>query len=217
MATEGIPFVAASGFVLIALGFAASITGNGFLWGLTYTEALLLLFIVFFFRDPDRIIPKGENLVLSVGDGKVVVIEEVNFPELSEENLVQVSVFLSAFNVHVNRVPVSGTVDEVKYFPGKFLAAWNKKASLDNEQSLISVDTGTKRVYFKQIAGLIARRIVYDLKPGQTVDAGDRFGLIRFGSRVDILLPKDTEIIVKLGDAVRGGETVIGVLTDEAD
>ena len=217
MATEGIPFVAASGFVLIALGFAASITGNGFLWGLTYSEALLLIFIVFFFRDPDRIIPKGENLVLSVGDGKVVVIEEVNFPELSEDKFIQVSVFLSVFDVHVNRVPVSGTVHEVKYFPGKFLAAWNEKASLDNEQSLISVDTGEKRVYFKQIAGLIARRIVYDLKPGQIVDAGDRFGLIRFGSRVDILLPMDTEIIVKLGDAVKGGETVIGVLTDEAD
>ena len=217
MATEGIPFVAASGFVLIALGFAASITGNGFLWGLTYSEALLLIFIVFFFRDPDRIIPKGENLVLSVGDGKVVVIEEVNFPELSEDKFIQVSVFLSVFDVHVNRVPVSGTVHEVKYFPGKFLVAWNEKASLDNEQSLISVDTGEKRVYFKQIAGLIARRIVYDLKPGQIVDAGDRFGLIRFGSRVDILLPMDTEIIVKLGDAVKGGETVIGVLTDEAD
>ena len=217
MATEGIPFVAASGFVLIALGFAASITGNGFLWGLTYSEALLLIFIVFFFRDPDRIIPKGENLVLSVGDGKVVVIEEVSFPDLSEDKFMQVSVFLSVFDVHVNRVPVSGTVHEVKYFPGKFLAAWNEKASLDNEQSLISVDTGEKRVYFKQIAGLIARRIVYDLKPGQIVDAGDRFGLIRFGSRVDILLPMDTEIIVKLGDAVKGGETVIGVLTDEAD
>ncbi|MCH7886986.1 MAG: phosphatidylserine decarboxylase family protein [Candidatus Marinimicrobia bacterium] len=217
MATDGIPFVAAAAFVLIALGFAASMTGSGFLWGLTYTEALLLLFIVFFFRDPDRIIPKGENLVLSVGDGKVVVIKEVNFPELSEDKLMQVSVFLSVFNVHVNRVPVSGTVHEVKYFPGKFLAAWNEKASLDNEQSLISVDTGEKRVYFKQIAGLIARRVVYDLKPGQTVDAGDRFGLIRFGSRVDILLPTDTEITVKLGDAVKGGETVIGVLTNEAD
>ena len=217
MASEGIPFVAAAGFVLIALGFAASMTGSGFLWGLTYTEALLLLFIVFFFRDPDRKIPEGENLVLSVGDGKVVVVEEVSFPELSEENLMQVSVFLSVFDVHVNRVPVSGTVHEVKYVPGKFLAAWNKKASLDNEQSLISVDTGTKRVYFKQIAGVIARRIVYDLKPGQSVVAGDRFGLIRFGSRVDILLPKDTKIIVKLGDAVRGGETVIGVLANETD
>ncbi len=217
MASDGIPFVAAAGIILIALGFTASITGNGFLWGLTYTEALLLIFIVFFFRDPDRVIPNGDNLVLSVGDGKVVVIEEVNFPELSEENFIQVSVFLSVFNVHVNRVPVSGTIHEVKYFPGKFLAAWNEKASLDNEQSLISVDTGGKRIYFKQIAGLIARRIVYDLKPGQTVEAGDRFGLIRFGSRVDILLPLDAEISVKLGDAVKGGETVIGVLNNEAD
>ncbi len=217
MATEGVPFVAASGFVLIALGFAASMTGSGFLWGLTYTEALLLLFLVFFFRDPDRVIPEGENLVLSVGDGKVVVIKEVNFPELSEDKFMQVSVFLSVFDVHVTRVPVSGTVHEVKYFPGKFLVAWNEKASLDNEQSLISVDTGEKRIYFKQIAGLIARRIVYNLKPGQIVDAGDRFGLIRFGSRVDILLPIDTEIIVKLGDRVKGGETVIGVLTNEAD
>ncbi|MCH7819395.1 MAG: phosphatidylserine decarboxylase family protein [Candidatus Marinimicrobia bacterium] len=217
MASDGIPFVAAAGFVLVALGFAASMTGSVFLWGLTYTEALLLLFIVFFFRDPDRTIPKGDNLVLSVGDGKVVVIKEVNFPELSEDNFMQVSVFLSVFDVHVNRVPVSGTVHEVKYFAGKFLAAWNEKASLDNEQSLISVDTGTKRVYFKQIAGLIARRIVYDLKPGQSVEAGDRFGLIRFGSRVDILLPMDAEISVKLGDRVKGGETVIGVLKIEVD
>ncbi len=217
MASEGIPFAAAAGLVLIALGFAASMTGSGLLWGLTYIEALLLIFIVFFFRDPDRVIPKGDNLVLSVGDGKVVLIEEVNFPELSEEKLLQVSVFLSIFNVHVNRVPISGTVHEVKYIPGKFLAAWNEKASFDNEQTLISIDTGRERVYFKQIAGLIARRIVYDLKPGQTVESGDRFGLIRFGSRVDILLPSDAEISVKLGDAARGGETVIGVLNNEAD
>ena len=217
MASEGIPFAAAAGFVLIALGFAASMTGSGLLWGLTYVEAFLLIFIVFFFRDPDRVIPTGDNLVLSVGDGKVVLIEEVNFPELSEEKLLQVSVFLSIFDVHVNRVPISGTVHEVKYIPGKFLAAWNEKASFDNEQTLISVDTGRERLYFKQIAGLIARRIVYDLKPGQTVEAGDRFGIIRFGSRVDILMPSDTEISVKLGDAVRGGETVIGVLNSEAD
>ena len=217
MASEGIPFAAAAGFVLIALGFAASMTGSVYLWGLTYTESLLLLFIVFFFRDPDRIIPNGDNLVLSVGDGKVVLIEVVRFPDLSEEKFLQVSVFLSIFDVHVNRVPVSGTVHEVKYFPGKFLAAWNEKASSDNEQTLISVDTGGKRIYFKQIAGLIARRIVNDLKPGQSVEAGDRFGLIRFGSRVDILLPIDAEISVKIGDAVKGGETIIGVLTDEAD
>ena len=114
--------------------------------------------------------------------------------------------------MHINRIPISGVVDEIKYYPGKFLAAWNEKASLENEQTLISIDTGSKKIYFKQIAGLIARRIVWKLEPGQSVSAGERFGLIRFGSRVDILLPLNSEIRVKVGDKVKGGETVIGVI-----
>ena len=186
--------------------------GNNFIWGLTYAQAVLLLFIIFFFRDPDRVTPEGEGLVISAADGKVVLIKEVNFPDLSDENLIQVSVFLSIFNVHVNRIPISGVVDEIKYYPGKFFAAWNEKASLENEQTLISIDSGTKKIYFKQIAGLIARRIIWKLESGQSVSAGDRFGLIRFGSRVDILLPLGSEIRVKVGDNVKGGETVIGVI-----
>ena len=141
-----------------------------------------------------------------------MVVKEVSFPELSDEKLIQVSVFLSVFDVHINRIPISGVVDEIKYYPGKFLAAWNEKASLENEQTLISIDTGSKKIYFKQIAGLIARRIVWKLEPGQSVSAGERFGLIRFGSRVDILLPLNSEIRVKVGDKVKGGETVIGII-----
>lgn len=212
MALDGLPFIGAAGLILIILGVIASFTGNNIIWGFTYAEALLLLFIIFFFRDPDRVTPEGEGLIISAADGRVVLIKEVSFPELSDEKLIQVSVFLSVFNVHVNRIPVSGVVDEIKYYPGKFLAAWNDKASLENEQTLISIDTGTKKIYFKQIAGLIARRIVWKLESGQSVSAGERFGLIRFGSRVDILLPLNSEIRVKVGDKVKGGETVIGVI-----
>jgi len=212
MALDGLPFIGAAGFVLIILGVIASFTGNNIIWGFTYAEALLLLFIIFFFRDPDRITPEGQGFVISAADGKVVVIEEISFPELSDEKLIQVSVFLSVFNVHVNRIPISGVIDEIKYNPGKFLAAYNDKASLENEQTLISIDTGNNKIYFKQIAGLIARRIVWNLESGQSVSAGERFGLIRFGSRVDILLPLNSEIRVKIGDKVKGGETVIGVI-----
>ena len=212
MALDGLPFIGAAGLILIILGVIASFTESNIIWGFTYAEALLLLFIIFFFRDPDRVTPEGEGLVISAADGKVVLIKEVSFPELSDEKLIQVSVFLSVFNVHVNRIPVSGVVDEIKYYPGTFLAAWNEKASLENEQTLISIDTGTKKIYFKQIAGLIARRIVWKLESGQSVRAGERFGLIRFGSRVDILLPLNSEIRVKVGDKVKGGETVIGVI-----
>ncbi len=212
MALDGLPFIGAAGLILIILGVIASFTGSNIIWGFTYAEALLLLFIIFFFRDPDRVTPEGEGLIISAADGKVVLIKEVSFPELSDEKLIQVSVFLSVFNVHVNRIPVSGVVDEIKYYPGKFLVAWNDKASLENEQTLISIDTGTKKIYFKQIAGLIARRIVWKLESGQSVRAGERFGLIRFGSRVDILLPLNSEIRVKVGENVKGGETVIGVI-----
>lgn len=212
MALDGLPFIGAAGLVLIILGIIASFTGSNIIWGFTFAEAVLLLFIIFFFRDPDRVTPEGVGLVISAADGKVVVVKEASFPELSDEKLIQVSVFLSVFDVHINRIPISGVVDEIKYYPGKFLAAWNEKASLENEQTLISIDTGSKKIYFKQIAGLIARRIVWKLEPGQSVSAGERFGLIRFGSRVDILLPLNSEIRVKVGDKVKGGETVIGII-----
>lgn len=217
MALEGIPFVVAAGVLLIALGLAASMTGIGLLWGLTYAEAALLLFIVFFFRDPDRTIPKERGVIVSAADGKVVTVKEVEYPDISAEKLIQVSVFLSIFDVHVNRIPVSGKVREVKYFPGKFLLAWKEKASLDNEQTLISIDSEGKTIYLKQIAGLVARRISWQLDAGQSVEAGERFGLIRFGSRVDLLLPTDSRIEVRVGDKVKGGETVIGALSHETD
>lgn len=217
MALEGIPFVVAAGVLLLALGLAATMTGIGFLWGLTYAEAALLLFIVFFFRDPDRTTPKGRGVIVSAADGKVVTVKEVEFPDISAEKLIQVSVFLSIFDVHVNRIPVSGKVREVKYFPGKFMLAWKEKASTDNEQTLISIDSEGKTIYLKQIAGLVARRISWQLDAGQSVEAGERFGLIRFGSRVDLLLPTDSRIEVKVGDKVKGGETVIGALSHETD
>ena len=124
----------------------------------------------------------------------------------------QVSIFLSVFNVHVNRSPIGGAVVTVKYNPGKFLAAWDDKASLDNEQTAMVINTGVQKVLVKQIAGLIARRIVCYAKPGDTIKTGERYGLIRFGSRVDLFLPKEADLKVKVGDRIKGARDIIAVL-----
>jgi phosphatidylserine decarboxylase len=140
----------------------------------------------------------------------VIAIDEVEEPYYFQSKVKKVSIFLSVFDVHVNRIPVSGYVEYIKYIKGKFLAAFDHKASEENEQSIIGIRHQKGRVLFKQIAGLIARRIVYHVKEGDLVKTGDRFGLIRYGSRVDMFFPENVEIAVKLKDKVYGGETVIG-------
>ncbi len=177
---------------------------------LAYVAALffiLALFVAFFFRNPVRKIPEGPNLIVSPADGKVVQIAE------SEDGQRCISIFLSIFDVHVNRSPISGNVSELTYRRGKFKAAFVEEASRVNEQNIITVEGTDIRVTFKQIAGLIARRVVCWKKPGDSLHRGELIGIIRFGSRVDILLPEKIRIAVRVGDRVRGGSSVLGDYT----
>jgi phosphatidylserine decarboxylase len=174
-------------------------------------SGLLLLFVLNFFRDPERTIPNDERVVVSPGDGKVVEIVEEKDP-LLDEPYRRISIFLNIFNVHVQRIPVGGRIERVQYNKGKFLNAASHKASLDNEQNSMIIHTGKEKVLVKQIAGLIARRIVCWAKEGDNYSLGQRFGLIRFGSRVDLFLPLDAEVKVSLGDHVAGGSSIIGYL-----
>jgi phosphatidylserine decarboxylase len=169
------------------------------------------MFFLFFFRDPDRKVPEGENLILAPADGKVILIKPFDNLEFMNSGGILVSVFMSLFDVHVNRVPISGIVKYFKYNPGKFLPAFKDKASSENEQTEFGLENEHGRVVLKQIAGIIARRIVCNLKQGDLVKAGDRFGMIKFGSRLDLFLPENAQIKVKLNHKVRAGETIIGV------
>jgi phosphatidylserine decarboxylase len=169
------------------------------------------IFFLFFFRDPKRRIPEGENLILAPADGKVILIKPCDNLEFMSGCGTLVSVFMSLFDVHVNRVPISGVVKYFKYNPGKFLPAFKDKASSENEQTELGLENEHGKVVLKQIAGIIARRIVCNLKQGDWVKAGDRFGMIKLGSRLDLFLPENVQIKVKLDHKVRAGETIIGV------
>jgi len=185
----------------------------GWYWAATVL-ALLALGVLAFFRDPARTIPAGPDLVVAPADGRVVAVEPEP-PEPGEEApRVRVSIFLSLFDVHINRSPVAATVDRVQYTPGSFLPAFQDKASQRNEQNRIDLFDGDRRLTMVQIAGLVARRIVCRARPGDQVARGQRIGLIKFGSRVDLYLPRTIELRVQVGDRVRGGNSVIGHLVD---
>jgi phosphatidylserine decarboxylase len=176
-------------------------------WAIATVVLLLLAsFVFYFFRDPERAIPSDLGAVVSPADGRVVVITD-------EENAgrpgKRISIFLAIWNVHVNRSPEAGTITQLDYRPGKFLAAMRARASVENEQNVISLSTAAGQIVFKQIAGLIARRVVCWKKPGDPVLRGERVGLVRFGSRVDLWVPRDVEILVALGDNVKGGSSVL--------
>jgi phosphatidylserine decarboxylase len=166
----------------------------------------LALFTFSFFRDPERVIPSEAGAVVSPGDGRVVVVTD-------EENAgrpgKRISIFLAVWNVHVNRSPATGTIIKMEYRPGKFLAAMRERASVENEQNVFTLSTEAGEMVFKQIAGLIARRVVSWKKPGDKVSRGERIGLVRFGSRVDVWVPREAEILVKLGQNVKGGASVL--------
>ncbi len=174
---------------------------------------LLTIFVLWFFRNPERVIPQDPMAVISPADGKIIVAEEVSEDRYLRERALKVSIFMNVFNVHVNRAPYSGKVVDVIYNKGKFISANLDKASMDNEQNAVILDIGSgKKIMFVQIAGLIARRIVCYLKPGDSIEKGKRMGLIRFGSRVDVYLPIGSTLNVKIGDKVVGGETILGYL-----
>lgn len=174
-------------------------------------SGLALLFVLNFFRDPERAIPQEPQVVVSPGDGKVVEIVEEQDP-LLDAPYRRISIFLNVFDVHVQRTPVGGRIEQIKYNKGKFLNAASHKASFDNEQNAIIIDTGQHKILVKQIAGLIARRIVCWAKEGDNYSLGQRYGLIRFGSRVDLFLPLNATLKVSLGDHVSGGSSIIGYL-----
>jgi len=206
VAREGYPFI----------GFAAFSTLVAALLGLVVPALILLAattFILCFFRDPERFTPSLEDTLISPADGKVLLVKQVDDDKFTGGRACKISIFMNVFNVHVNRVPISGTVDKVIYTPGKFYSADSEKGALQNEYcATLLTTTSGKTLACVQVAGLIARRIVCWLEAGDAVTGGRRFGLIRFGSRVDLYLPPDTEIAVQPGQKVRAGETILGHL-----
>ncbi len=172
-----------------------------------------LAFTFWFFRDPDRTTPQGDNLVISPADGEVVLIRPVHDDEFLKGEGIQVSIFMSPLNVHVNRFPISGTVTFFQHIPGEYIVAYEEKSSTRNERTLIGVENSRMKVLFKQIAGFVARRIVADLHVGDTAVVGRRFGMIKFGSRVDVLIPRGAEIKVRVGEKAVAGETVLAVVS----
>src|ERR1700761_1339821 len=184
-------------------------------WIVYILSFALFVIIVQFFRSPKITLTKGENQVICPADGKVVVIEETTETEFLKDRRIQLSVFMSPINVHINRNPISGFVKYFKYHPGKYLVAWHPKSSTENERTTIVIENNTGvQVLFRQIAGALARRIVWYVKEGDKVDQGDQFGFIKFGSRVDVFLPLGTRINVGLGEVVKGGRTVLATLAE---
>ncbi len=201
IAKDGWPYVAGLALAALAAWFLSPAAALGL--------AILCAFTLFFFRDPERDIPQGARLVVSPADGRVMQAESV---EGGNEGTARVSIFLSIFNVHVNRSPIAGRIEAIQYHPGVFRAAFDARASTDNEQNVVTVRGESQQVVFKQIAGLIARRIVFWKKLAEPVNRGERVGLIKFGSRVDVVLPAGSRLLVKVGDQVRAGTSVLAEL-----
>jgi len=212
-AREGVPFIA--GAAVIAAGaYALALDRRSWpLWVLAFLLTVIALWVAYFFRDPERNGPRGDALVIAPADGRIVHITEVDEPTFLGGRALRISVFMNVFNVHVNRYPVSGVVRYVHYNPGKFLNAAVEKASLENEQMSVGIAHGATRVLMRQIAGLIARRIVTYSKVGDEARQGERMGLIRFGSRVDVFLPTTAAIRVAVGQTTKAGMTVLAELT----
>lgn len=211
-AREGLLFIGIAAVIAVsAFGFAISRRSWG-LWLAAFVLLLLALWVAYFFRDPERVGERGPSLVVSPADGKLIMITEVDEPAFMHGRAIRLSIFMNVFNVHVNRYPVNGKIGYVHYNKGKFFNAAAEKSSLENEQMSVGIEAPSYKVMVRQIAGLIARRIVTYSKVGQEVKQGDRMGIIRFGSRVDVFLPPGSTIRAKLGDATTAGVTVLGEL-----
>jgi phosphatidylserine decarboxylase len=212
VAREGIPFILIAVAVAIA-AFALALTKRSWpLWLIAFVLTLIALWVAYFFRDPERTGDRGDKLVISPADGRISHIVEVDEPNFVHGKAIRISVFMNVFNVHVNRYPVSGVVQYTHYNPGKFLNAATEKSSLENEQMSVGIQSGQSKILVRQIAGLIARRIVTYSKMGDSAAQGERFGLIRFGSRVDVFVPVGSTIRVKIGDKPAAGTTVLAEL-----
>lgn len=212
IAREGLVFVAIAA-VLTAGGFWLALSRRSWvLWLVAFALLVVALWVVYFFRDPERTGPRGEIFVVSPADGRVVMITEVDEPAFLRSKAIRISIFMNIFNVHVNRYPVSGEVAYLHYNPGKFLNAASEKSSLENEQMSVGIESGGRKILVRQIAGLIARRIANYARMGDPATQGERMGIIRFGSRVDVFLPTDAKIVAKLGDTPVAGTTVLAEL-----
>ncbi|MFL5618290.1 MAG: phosphatidylserine decarboxylase family protein [Gemmatimonadaceae bacterium] len=211
-AREGLVFIAIAALTAAGVYAAALNRRSWALWLVAFSLTILALWVAYFFRDPERTGPRGEQIVIAPADGKVVLLSEVDEPAFMGGRARRVSIFMNVFNVHVNRYPVTGIVRYVHYNPGKFLNAAAEKSSLENEQRSVGIESARGRVLVRQIAGLIARRIVTYSKEGEHVEQGQRMGIIKFGSRVDVFLPLDVQLRVKVGDMTLAGSTPIAEL-----
>ncbi len=206
IAQEGYPFIILSLIITIFIAFL------GICW-LLVLSALVLFFVIWFFRNPERRFLEKEKVVISPADGKVIKVESVEMNDAIAGKFKKISIFMNVFNVHVNRVPYGGKIEAINYYEGKFLSANLDKASSDNERNAIQIQTDNgSLIWVVQIAGLIARRIVCWVKVGDEIKKGERFGLIRFGSRVDVYLPENSRITAEIGEKVKAGETPLGYL-----
>ncbi|MEJ7760547.1 MAG: phosphatidylserine decarboxylase family protein [Gemmatimonadaceae bacterium] len=212
IAREGYVFIAIAA-VAAATVFALALSRRSWaLWLLAIVLTILSLWVAWFFRDPERSGERGSQVVVSPADGKLILITEVDEPNFVKGRALRLSIFMNVFNVHVNRYPVDGIVRYVHYNKGKFLNAAAEKSSLENEQSSVGIESGPHRILMRQIAGLIARRIVTYSKAGDVAKQGERMGIIRFGSRVDVFLPVDSKLRAKLGQITSAGTTVLADL-----
>ncbi|MBX2976192.1 MAG: phosphatidylserine decarboxylase family protein [Ignavibacteriaceae bacterium] len=194
-------------FILIASSFFISAMPVRVI--LIALAVLMMVFTLNFFRDPERTSPIDETAVLSPADGRVLFVKEVDDHKYVNRKAKQVSVFMSPLNVHVNRIPIDGTIEIAKHVEGEYLVAYDDKASEKNERSEIGISSKFGKVFFTQVAGFVARRIVFELNVGDSVTAGNRFGMIKFGSRVDVIVPHECEVLVKKDEIVRAGETIL--------
>ncbi|NOY78893.1 MAG: phosphatidylserine decarboxylase family protein [Calditrichaeota bacterium] len=214
-ARDGIGTLLAILFIAILFTAGLFLNRSLVMKGFVVVVWIFVLFSLYFFRDPERAIPADPDAIVSPADGKVIIIKKVNETVYLKGPATQVSIFMSVFNVHVNRIPMSGTVGYFTYYPGKFLPAYREKASTDNEQTVIGIENDRAKILFKQIAGIIARRVVCHIREGFHVQKGERFGMIKFGSRADIFLPENVDVNVTLNQKVKGGETIIGKIKSE--
>jgi len=214
-AREGLIFIVLSILLAAAALFSAIAWRSWPLWLLAFVLLIVALWVAYFFRDPERVGERGGGLVIAPADGRIVMITEVDEPAFLHGRALRISIFMNVFNVHVNRYPVSGTVRFVHYNPGKFLNAATDKSSLENEQMSVGIEDGSLRVLVRQIAGLVARRIVTYSREGDQVEQGERMGIIRFGSRVDVFLPPSATATVAVGETTLAGASVIARLASQ--
>ena len=219
-APEGFPFIlgplvfTAIASVFTFLTYKAGGTAFHISSGAVCFFSLVSSFMGYFFRDPERTIPEGKGLFVAPADGKIILIKDVNEKKYLKSDAKEISIFMSPFNVHVNRAPCDGKVSTVKHSPGRYMAAYKDDASLKNENIAMLLEGKEGKILVRQVAGFVARRAVCRVKPGDMLKRGERYGMIKFSSRLDVYLPKNAEIAVKLGDVVKAGETVLARIKD---